>query len=149
MPPFPSSTSPELWDELSLLAGTVFLEAEGEEFLGQLAVAWVIRNRADHAGTSILIEALRPHQFSAWNADARVRAEARLCSAEGPAVEGCWQAAAAAYWRMLPDPTGNARFYLNVELTRKIRKDGSLPPWAEEKLAAQMPLVIGAHTFLV
>lgn len=149
VPPFPWSASPEMWDDLSLLAGTVFLEAEGEPWLGKLGVAWVIRSRADDTGPDIQSIVLAPAQFSCWLEGVRRRAEARLCSAEGPALEECWKAAASAYWRLGGDPTCGARFYLNVALTRKGRPDGSLPAWAEEKLAKGPGVVIGAHTFFV
>lgn len=44
-------------------------EARGEQAEGQLAVAWVIKNRADKQGNSIKEVILAPWQFSSFNHD--------------------------------------------------------------------------------
>lgn len=148
VPLFPSLGEPGAWDELTLLAATVFLEAEGEPVPGPLAVAWVVRNRGDihHAILGPEGRAFgddRPWEaFSCWNDDYKPIATVRLSRALTPAW--AWEAAAAALWRLLPDPTGGANHYLNVELTKKIR-GGSLPKWFNP---AKITVVIGHHTFL-
>ena len=51
---------------------TVYGEARGQPLEGQRAVAWVIRNRADHPcwwGSNIIDVCLKKSQFSCWNAD--------------------------------------------------------------------------------
>lgn len=163
-PPFPLVEEPGTWDELTLLAATILLEAEAEPPDGQLAVGSVFRFRAELLHQTIRQAVLGPeglaygdgHAFeaaSAWNDDYRPMARARLAGASDAAREAAWRAAAAALWRLLPDPAPGAYFYLNPELTRRIR-GGTLPTWAatpgdatkldREKLIA----VIGRHAFL-
>lgn len=56
-------------DDLELLRGTIRLEAEGEPFIGKLAVACVIRNRVkDKRWPNTYKEViLQPKQFSCYN----------------------------------------------------------------------------------
>ena len=42
VPRFPPTPPPLEWDQLTLYAATVFLEAEGEPNEGKVAVAWVM-----------------------------------------------------------------------------------------------------------
>lgn len=152
-----TDTDPGTWDDLTLLAATIFLEAEGEPDDGKLAVGWVVRNRADQREQTIRQVILGPdaaaygdgkafEAFSCWNDDYRPVAATRLAGA-GQAREASWRAAMAALWQLLPDPTNGSTFYLNIELTRKIR-GGTLPEWATKALAKSPGVVIGRHTFL-
>lgn len=147
VPSFPWTAPPEQWDTLSLLAGTVFLEAEGEPYIGKLAVAHVLMNRVAKAGSTIPHEALNPFQFSCWNADYRIRAEARLSGAEGVPAEESWKAAAAALWALAPDPTWGARHYANIQVVRRSNQ-GRLPAWLQTMLDTGERLELGNHTFL-
>lgn len=55
---------------LIVMALTVWGEARGEPPAGQRAVAWTIRNRADHPcwwGRDLTDVCLKPYQFSCWN----------------------------------------------------------------------------------
>ena len=145
VPRFPLIQPIEQWDELTLLAANVFCEAEGEPDEGKVAVAWVVRVRADRRKKSVHEVILQPYQFSWLNMDYRLKAEARLAAANVDTAERCWRAAAGALWRFLPDPTDGSDHYLNVELTKKIRPKHDLPEWFDtQKIVA----VIGNHTFL-
>lgn len=156
--PLPVLTNePGMWPALILYASTVFLEAEGEPELGQLAVAWVIRNRMDAQKTTARFVILgqdgiaegdgKPYEaFSCWNDD-YAGARARRLMAPSPANwESCWRAASIAYWRLATDPTHGATFYLNPELTRRIRSDHQLPSWYDVRL---VKLRVGSHEFLI
>lgn len=146
------ATSPPDLPTLELLAQVVFLEAEGESELGQLAVAWVVRNRVDRKAWSSTDEAsdalgdvlLQPLAFSCLNPSEARRRLARLGNASRVAWERAWEAASAAWWRLEDDPTDGADHYLNEELTKKIR-GGSLPSWFDPK---KVTARIGRHTFL-
>ena len=143
VPRFPLVGAPETWDALTLLSATIFLEAEGESVEGKNAVGWVIRNRVDRRKQSFHDVILASYQFSCWNPDFRIRADARLSTANGPALVECWRAAAGAFWRLLPDPTSGDH-YLNVDVVKRVNH-GKLPSWFDqEKVVA----VIGNHTFL-
>jgi N-acetylmuramoyl-L-alanine amidase len=55
--------------ELITMAKTVWGEARGESVKGQIAVAWVIKNRADNPrwwGKTIEEVCLKKYQFSCW-----------------------------------------------------------------------------------
>ena len=163
-PDFPLVADPGQWDDLTLTAGTILLESEGEPPEGQLAVGSVIRWRAECWKQAIRQVILGPEgraygddkafeAFSAWNDDYKSMAQARLSSATLASREAAWKAAAAALWRLLPDPAPGALFYLNAALTLKIR-NGTFPAWAADpsnrgKLNAQKVIaVIGRHTFM-
>ena len=163
-PAFPLVEEPGQWDDLTLTAGTILLEAEGESPEGQHTVGTVIRWRAECWKLTIRQVILGPEGqaygdgkpfevFSAWNDDYRPMAQARLSSASEAAREAAWKAAAIALWRLLPDPAPGALFYLNPELTLKIR-GGTFPAWAadpqnrgkldERKIVTR----IGRHVFM-
>lgn len=153
LPPCPMELPPGTWPGLLLYAATVLLEAEGEPAEGQLAVAWVVRNRVDthgHAGVDPEAELLRsvllaPQQFSCWNEEYAGLRRARLAGVDPRRWEDCWRAASAAWWRLAPDPTAGATHYLNPVLTRQIRPRHDLPRWYD---ATRVTVVIGRHEFL-
>lgn len=164
VPPFPLLGEPGDWDRLTLLAGTIRLEAEGEPEAGQLGVGYVVMNRVIFWKLDLHAVILGPDRrayqdnkpfepFSCWNSDYQPMAEARLAGA-GEAAESAWRAAAAALWHLLPDPTHGAIFYLNVDLTKRLRH-GTLPDWAADPHdptlvhANKVKVVLGRHTFLV
>lgn len=136
-------------DELYFLALTVVQESWGEPWNGQLAVAYVPINR----GGSIIDNVLRDRQFSSWNSDSGTRL--MIDSYPTSAFAEAYKAAAAAYWRLVPDPGKGATHYLNENLTRVLRGGkrqpdgtvvgGSLPSWFNEKY---ITVRIGNHTFL-
>ena len=165
VPPFPLIAEPGAWDVLSLWAGTVFLEAEGEPAEGKLGVAWVMRHRIDTWGLTLHQVVLGPEglaygesrayePFSCWNDDYRARAAARLSGASGAALEACWRAAVGALWRLVTDPVPGALYYLNLEQTRRLRKAHDLPSWAADPDdatrvdPAKLVGVMGRHHFL-
>ena len=154
VPMFPLIQSPENWDELTLLAGTIFLEAEGEPDEGKVAVSWVIQNRATGWKQPMGQVMLAKEQFSCWNPDSRRHAETRLAASNEDIRERCWRAAAGAYWRLLTNPVPKALFYLNVDLVKRARSDGHLPSWAADPKdltqvdQTKVVAIIGGHTFL-
>jgi len=126
-------------DELYFLVLTVVMEAGGEPFEGQLAVAYVACNR--NSG-SIPDTVLRGYQFSCWNTESPTRLNLDIIP--DLILMESYKASVAAYFKLLPDPTKGATHYLNEEVTRKMR-GGTLPGWFEEdKVTAR----IGRHTFL-
>lgn len=145
---------PRDWDELILLAATIFGEAEGESYEGKLAVAYVIINRSKRRVLPVARVILGRSQFSFWNPvtkmDGNVRhLENRLLAANKSPItrEECFRSAASAKWGFEEDPTGiAANHYLNVDLTRELN-GGSLPEWAENYFKKPNK-VIGKHTFI-
>ena len=129
-------------NELFLLTATVAMEAEGESYLGKLAVAFVIMNRVVLRNQSLTDVIFDPYDFSAWNTRGGRQQALNVMD------ESVWfaaeRAAAAAYYRFGPDPTHGADHYLNVELTKKIRKDKRLPRWVGKM---NETVKIGKHTF--
>ena len=151
----PQQVDPGTWPEMSLFAATVLLEAEGEPEIGQLAVAWGVRNLMDLLKAPARIVILgkdqlaqgddRPYErFSVFNDDYVGMRKARLTAPDAANWERAWRCACAAYWRLVPDPTAGADHYLNEELTRKIR-GGSLPTWFDPR---KVTVRINNHSFL-
>jgi len=159
VPAFPELIEPGQWDELSLLSATLFLEADSEPDLGKEAIAHVIMNRVERWGLPSIHDAIlgrdrraygdgKPYeQFSCWNDDEKMRAVRRIATSTSETTWRSWRAAAIGRWRLQPDPTHGATYYLNVDLTRKIR-GGTLPGWADKLLATGRVTVIERHTFL-
>lgn len=119
---------------------TVWGEARGEPWPGKIAVAWVIKNRADtgYRGTT-------PDEVCKWRLQFSCRNEndpnAKLLEEVDPATNDrardCVAATALVLAGLVPDPTGGARHY---------HADYVKPNWAE----GQKPsLVVGHHLFYV
>jgi hypothetical protein len=160
VPSFPLIAEPGDLDRFTLLAETIYAEAEGEPDDGKLGVGYVIVNRGDDVHAVVLGKDRvaygdgKPYEaWSCWNDAERARTAARLAAATGAMLEASWRAAASALWRLVPDPTHGATFYLNVPLTLKIR-GGTLPPWAADpndprKVNERKVLAVhGRHHFL-
>ena len=60
-------------EDLEVMARTLWAEARGEPYEGQVAVAWVIRNRAADKRWPRTIHQVckQPWQFSCWNGEIR------------------------------------------------------------------------------
>ena len=152
VPRFPVQADLQFWPDITVVAATVFLESEGEPELGRVGVAWVISNRMTKWGLTLQqvvfgmdgIPDDKFEPFSCWNQDYRTKALARLIKAGGNA-DWTWKAAASGFWKLGEDPTLGSTFYLNPELTKKIRPDGKLPGWYD---ASKVAIRIGQHEFL-
>lgn len=127
---------------LFLLIATVAMEAEGESYLGKLAVAFVIVNRAEYRGKSISDVVFEPYAFSVWNSRGGRRQSIDDINDE------VWteseKAAFSAYYGIEADPIFGADHYLNEELTRQRRGDGRLPSWVSRLTFTRK---IDQHTF--
>jgi len=158
-PPSPI-VAPERYPGLMLLAVTVWLEAEGEPAPGRLGVAYVICNRALLRNLDLHKVILGPdgvaydddrpwEQFSCWNDDYRGQARSRIAklTENQKGWESIYGIAAGAWWRMLPDPTHGAEFYLNPMLTKQIRPNHDLPGWWDSDTDPASEVVLGSHAF--
>ena len=151
----PQAVDPGTWPEMALYAATVLLEAEGEPEVGQLAVAWTIRNlmdlhkvtaRAAILGKDQLAQGDgKPYEtFSVWNDDYVGKRKSRLTAPDPIRWERAWRCTCTAYWKLAPDPTAGGDHYLNEEATRELR-GGSLPTWFDPR---RVTVRINRHTFL-
>lgn len=127
--------------ELDIVAKTLYGEARGEGREGLIAVAWVIKNRADNPGwwgKSIELVCLKPYQFSCWNAD----------DPNAPYLRGrklippreymrCREAAVAVLEGHEPDPTNGATHYYSTSMKKP-------PKWANSGTKTTQ---IGRHIF--
>jgi spore germination cell wall hydrolase CwlJ-like protein len=123
---------PAALDDFTLLAVTVAMEAADQTERGKVGVAYAIMNRADAGGQSVADVVFSKAQFSSWMTGSPTLLW--IDSLPAGTWDACLKAAAAAYWRLLPDPTQGARHYLNPEVTKQLRaKQGlgyTLPDWA-------------------
>jgi N-acetylmuramoyl-L-alanine amidase len=122
---------------------TIWGEARGEPSEGQVAVAWVILNRASrhqfaqyqHGRTGAVAKVCyQPLQFSCWNEGDPNREKALTLPAEGPQFKIAKDVLAGA----IPDPTNGADHYYVTNMKNP-------PYWAS---MFKVTAVIGAHTFL-
>lgn len=122
---------------------TVYGEARGESIEGQIAVAWVIRNRADWVvpswwGHTVEQVCIKPFQFSCWNANdpnSKLLAELHPDNLHFTAIEN--GVVKPVMGGQIPDPTGGATHY-------KVR--GTKASW-DAAVADIEPVRIGAHDF--
>ena len=132
---------------------TVYGEARGESDDGMTCVAETIRNRIRAGrGKDATAVCLAPLQFSCWNHDTRWRAAMLSLDVDDPVAQRC--AAAWALAQAGSDVARGATAYLNVEETRRLRGDGTLPFWARDptdptRINERLVTVrMGAHVFL-
>ena len=124
--------------DLDVLARTVFGEARGQEFKGQLAVAWVVRNRVARGkrfSPTIAGVCLAALQFSCWNRNDPSFMRLMTVSVPDPAFVTALAAAGMVLTDQAPDPTMGADHYHATYVT---------PTWAKEM---RKTVQIGAHIF--
>lgn len=126
-------------DDWEALSRTIYGESRGESYIGQIAVAWVVKNRAAKPswwGKTIEEVCFKPSQFSCWNhGDPNLD----VIHAATPNVETYLRAmgiAALVIAGNIPDPTEGATHYHST---------GIGPPLWSEKMAKTV--VIGHHQF--
>lgn len=127
--------------DLDIAARTVWGEARGESWSGKLAVAWVLKNRAEDSrkryGQGLAGVCQKPWQFSCWNENDPNRAKLLSIGGTNVVFQECM---AAALWAIVgtePDPSKGAMHYQVI---------GTNAPWSHGKT----PIVtIGHHQFYV
>jgi N-acetylmuramoyl-L-alanine amidase len=129
-------------DEADTVARTVWAEARGEPWLGQVAVAWVIRNRASCPGwwgTDLISVCRAPAQFSCWH-DEQLE---RLTQAgfHERSFRIAYAATIVALEGIMQDPTHGATHYYSP---KGMKPPGSVPKWVSGMDAT---VTIGNHEF--
>lgn len=111
-------------EDIDIMARTVWGESRGESLAGKIAVAWVIKNRADNPGwwgDSIAGVCRQPWQFSCWNANDPNRAKLIGVTPQDEMFRECLMVVAGVLSRNFPDPTFGANHY---------HAKGVSPAWA-------------------
>ena len=139
-----NTPAPLSFYDLEIMARTIYGEARGEKWAGKVAVAWVIRNRAeadlgrdnrpDWWGEGIAGVCLRPWQFSCWNAKDKMRP--KIEAADSLKLADCIRVAFAVLTDEEPDPTKGATHYYASYIPE--------PKWAQGRTPTT---VIGLHKF--
>lgn len=134
------------WDHVMVMAATIWGEARGETYKGKVAVAWVIRNRAESPtwwGSDIESVCLKPYQFSCWNSgDPNVKKvrqiglewDGSIKAVNETVVQECVAAALAVIRGKEPDDTDGSTHYHTVAIE---------PDWAKGKVGTRL----GNHLF--
>ena len=126
-------------DDIWAVAQTVYGEARGEPYEGQLAVAWVIINRAKDERRrwprTVAGVAKQPYQFSCWNRNDSNSYKLLKVDLFDLTFRRCYAVAALALSESVDDPARGSNHY---------RAEHSYPKWAEEY---QPVVVIGRHLF--
>jgi len=127
--------------ELITMAKTVWGEARGESVKGQIAVAWVIKNRADNPrwwGKTIEEVCLKKYQFSCWLESDPNKAKMDKLTEEDlkDQIEICQSVLN----EQVADPTDGANHYHTT---------GILPSWIrnDDDSLKQPIATIGNHLF--
>lgn len=139
--------------DVEILARTLYGETASESRMGQVAVGWVIRNRAeidlggdekpDWWGEGIAGVCLAKNQFSCWRmvSEAERRWSRRIATVEGRGLEKCLGVALDVLLGNEPDPTYGATHYFADYI--------AAPRWSFDK--AGKPLTptakYGVHQF--
>lgn len=128
--------------ELHVVVQTIWGEARSECRLGQIAVAWVIRNRVDHPGRDwwgddLIGVCKTPRQYSCWNADDPNRPKLDGVGVATQGYLGLLNVATEVMIGGLDDPTAGATHYRRVG-------------WPAKWAAGRKPsVVIDHHEFFV
>jgi len=128
----------EIGQILALAIG-IWGEARGEPFEGKVAVAWVVKNRAESnwRGQSTYSRVLiDPKQFSCFNdGNPNLVKMTMPWLWEPDALMECFKAAMAVHYGMIPDPTDGSNHYARYDCR---------PSWCEDM---QFVATIGDHNF--
>lgn len=129
--------------DLRRVALTIKGEAEGEPWIGKVAVAWCIRNRVemdlhgdgkpDWWGEGYETVCMKPSQFSCWPSEALER-----ITTERRPFRDCVAAAYAVLVDDFPDVTDGCTHYVAPKRLAK------LPPWTQGRTAHR---IIENHHF--
>jgi N-acetylmuramoyl-L-alanine amidase len=124
--------------DLDTLARTIWAEARGEAHEGRVAVAWVIRHRAERSGWPAAVADVcrQPWQFSCWNRNDPNLAKLEALSIDDPLYRECHEVGRAVLAGEVDDPTGGADHYF-ADYIRP-------PDWAERMTFTTK---IGRHLF--
>jgi len=122
------------------MTATVWMEARGEIYAGQIAVAHVILNRLRDGrfGTTIGCVVLQPKQFSCWNTESPTRNTLGVVHEDEPAWLSCEKACRSAGIFEAIDPTRGACHYYNPAVAH--------PNWDAGQLLPRVQ--IGRHVFV-
>jgi len=127
------------YNEIDIVARTIYGEARGEGAAGMQAVANVIMNRANSSvswwGRSPVEVATRDRQFSTWNEGDPNREIILAVKRGDPIFDKAWKIAVKAVTGNLPDLTGGASHYHAV---------GIAPFWSASAVKSSE---IGNHVF--
>jgi N-acetylmuramoyl-L-alanine amidase len=128
-----------LSEDVDTLARTIYGEARGEPFQGQVAVAWVVRNRVNaHSwyGSDVIGVCRKPLQFSCWNTNDPNFGIIEAATLDTPGFVVATGVACIVLTGNFPDPTNGATNYYASSIPA--------PGWA----AAMVPTAeIGHHKF--
>jgi N-acetylmuramoyl-L-alanine amidase len=129
-------------EDADIMARTIMGEARGEPEEGQIAVAWVILNRAASGkwyggGGDIYSVCRKPYQFSCWNSDDPNRSIIIRARAGDPVFDKCLAVAKMALRGSVSDPTNNATHYYAKYI--------AAPAWSRPP--AIFTVRIGVHKF--
>lgn len=128
-------------EDLDFPTRTVWAEAEGEPEAGRIAVAWAIRNRAEHPsgryGRTLAEVVRKPKQFSCWNDGNPRLAKLHALRIGDPGYLGCMWIVVGVALGLLADPTGGCTHYHAADLALR-------PLWARNRLPH---IRIGDHIF--
>lgn len=125
-------------EDIDIMARTIWGEARGEILEGKVAVALVIRNRAEKGGwwgDSITKVCLKPWQFSAWNQNDPNREKLLQVTIEDDDFKKCLYATALVLGHIVPDFTQGSTHYHTLKIS---------PKWKEGKTEV---ITIGNHAF--
>ncbi|MCJ8203577.1 cell wall hydrolase [Pseudomonas sp. RGM2987] len=127
-----------------ILARTVWAEARGEGFAGQIAVAWAIRNRVEDGrenswwGEGYADVCQKPYQFSCWNKnDPNYPFLSGIRQIPFRELAQCRIAADQVIDGRVSDPTCGATHYYALSIQ-------VVPGWAAK---AKQTLLLGHHIF--
>jgi spore germination cell wall hydrolase CwlJ-like protein len=125
-------------DDLSILARTLWGEAESEGKQGQIMVANALINRVRISmekphwwGCTVAEVCLKPYQISSWLPNSTRRPKMMAVTEADPNYAQCLEIAREAIAGTLEDLTNGATSYLNPKTI--LDAGGQLPSWATEE----------------
>lgn len=134
------ATLPQDAEDLWVVAQTVWGEARGESQAGQVAVAWVIRNRQRYhptwEGQTLAAICQADWQFSCWNAEDPNRVQMQALTFASPGFAAILALVVGVLSDTLTSPVGHATHYYAQYIAP--------PDWAVGETPCAL---IGVHRF--
>lgn len=128
--------------DIDVMARTVYGEARNQSFMGQVAVAYVISNRAFQRNKSITEVCLQPLQFSCWNKNDPNRKIIEFIGLDKTEFQIAYGISCLVVTRQLTNPVDGANHYHTIEAPKGVKWP---PSWAKNMIIIKE---IGSHRFL-
>ena len=127
------------FEDIRIVALTIYGEARGQTTIGQEGVAWTIRNRTEDRRWPNTYSGVckQKKQFSCWNKGEVNNHPMLVVDLSDPVFQTCYAIAAGVMAGLIPDRTSGANHYHSIDMK-------TYPYWADGSMETGR---LGRHVF--